>query len=172
MPDPKNLAKKELFGSTIEKTREYTEGVKKYSKNLQKNKKSVEDGNGINIQGNKATAKPYEKKFVPSKNRGNSSALIVGKDGKSFGDSESSLTPNERKNSEGGKAGREKALYRRYQSDSTSTMNARQKNADFYNLNSGANPEPNQAGKETLVRMGKAKLSGEAYQNAKKFAGK
>ena len=63
MPDPKNLAKKELFGSTIEKTREYTEGVKKYSKNLQKNKKSVEDGNGINIQGNKATAKPYEKKF-------------------------------------------------------------------------------------------------------------
>ena len=127
----------------IELTEKYTKGVKTL-------KKKREEGNtdtGLNIDKATgiATAKPYEKSFVPSTSK-SQQAHIVGVDKKTVASA----------STYGG--GAEK-LRREFTSDSASTMNRRNRSAELYNATSGGTKSENLSGNQiaSLVNIGKAK---------------
>lgn len=111
-----------LRQDNIEPTEKYIKGKKKYQENAAKG--NVDSGLNVNPATGFATAKPYEKKFI-EKPRG-AGAVIVGGDNKTV----ASAT--------GYGQGREtEALRKRFTSDSTATMNQRNRSAEFFNANSG-----------------------------------
>lgn len=127
----------------IELTERYTKGVKTL-------KKKREEGNtdtGLNIDKATgfATAKPYEKSFVPATSK-SQQAHIVGGDKKTTASA----------STYGG--GTEK-LRREFTSDSASTMNRRNRSAELYNATSGGTKPSNLSSGQisSLVKLNKAK---------------
>ncbi len=128
----------------IELTERYTKGVKTL-------KKKREEGNtdtGLNIDKTTgfATAKPYEKSFVT--NKATKGASIMGGDNKTMATASSYGQGREVEN-----------LRKKFVSDSTSTMNRRNRSAELYNATSGGTkPENLSSGQvSSLVKLNKAK---------------
>lgn len=117
-------------------------------------KKAIQDKNeaqgkvtpGIKVSNGEGTAKPYEKKFIPaSKDRSNAS--IVDGGGKTIKTS----IPGSKKSQDD--------LRTTFKSDSTSTMQSRNKNANFRNLTAGSKKKLTDEDKRTLVLTGRARTS-------------
>lgn len=127
----------------VEPTEKYIKGKKKYKENAEKG--SVNSGLNVDAATGVATAKPYEKKFVA--NRTTNGASIIG------GDNKTTATATSY-----GQGREVEALRKKFVSDSTSTMNRRNSNAEFYNANSGGTKfeNLNNKQKEDLKRIGKA----------------
>jgi hypothetical protein len=128
----------------VELTKKYDTGKKKLAENRAKG--ATPSGLNVNKTTGVATAKPYEKKFVENKKTGGAS--IIG------GDNKTTATA-----SAYGQGSKVKSLRKQFVSDSTSTMNARNRNAEFYNATSGGTkPDSlNTRQKSSLVKIGKAK---------------
>jgi hypothetical protein len=127
----------------IEKTANYDKGVKTYAAN----KAKMKDDKGINVNQTTgmASARPYEKKFVPS-SKSNQRASIIGGDNKTVGQSK------------GYDKYSEKNLRKKFVADSTDTMNRRNANANFYNVQAGKKKVLTEADKKSLVGLNKAKV--------------
>tara|TARA_R110000868_G_scaffold22359_1_gene91764 strand:- start:754 stop:1230 length:477 start_codon:yes stop_codon:yes gene_type:complete len=127
----------------IELTGKYTKGVKTLKKKREEGK--TDTGLNIDTQSGFATAKPYEKSFVPATSK-SQRAHIVGGDKKTVASA----------STYGG--GAEK-LRREFTSDSASTMNRRNRSAELYNATSGGTKPDNLSGRQiaSLVNIGKAK---------------
>jgi hypothetical protein len=111
-----------------------------------KNEKSGVTPSGLNISNGKATAKPYEKRFIAAdKNR--SDALIVDSGNKTV-----------KKSVTGSQSSREN-LRKEFVRDSTDTMQRRNNNANYYNVTSGSKKDLTDKDKKDLLKLGKAKLS-------------
>lgn len=117
-------------------------------------KKAIQDKNeaegkntpGIKVTKGVATAESYPKKFIPaSKNRSNAS--IVDGSGKTIKTS----IPGSQKSRDD--------LYASFKSDSTSTMQSRNKNANYRNITTGNKKILTDEDKKTLVKTGRAKIS-------------
>ena len=128
--------------SEVEYTKRYSSSKKKY----EENEKKGLIPKGINVSKGSATAKPYEKKFIKSDNA-RTSAMIVDSSGSKV------KTATTNKGSDYGN----KMLYREYQRDSTDTMNRRNKNANFYNVQTGTKKNLTNSDKKILVDLKKAK---------------
>ena len=128
--------------SEVEYTKKYSSSKKKYEENEKKGLTPT----GINVSKGSATAKPYEKKFIKS-DSARTSAVIVDSSGKKV------KTATTNKGSDYGN----KMLYREYKRDSTDTMNRRNKNANFYNVQTGTKKNLTSSDKKTLVNLKKAK---------------
>jgi hypothetical protein len=128
----------------IELTKKYDTGKKKLAENRAKG--ATPSGLNINKSTGEAVAKPYEKKFVENKKTGGAS--IIGGDNKT--------TATASSYGQGSEVGK---LRKKFVSDSTSTMNARNRAAEFYNATSGGtSPDKlNTRQKGSLVKIGKAK---------------
>jgi hypothetical protein len=111
-----------LRQDNVEPTEKYIKGKKKYQENAAKG--NVDSGLNVNPATGFATAKPYEKKFVT--NTTTRGASIIG------GDNKTTATA-----SSYGQGKEVEALRKRFTSDSTATMNQRNRNAEFFNANSG-----------------------------------
>jgi hypothetical protein len=136
------MANKTKKDSTdIKYTKKHQDYVKKLD-SLEKTKgqKPVEKS-GVSLKNGVATAKPYEKKFVDRKH---SAAMVVDASGKVV------------KQAASGKPSANKELYGQYKKDSASTMESRNKAANFYNVTRGTKKELTAKDKETLLRLGKA----------------
>jgi hypothetical protein len=96
-----------------------------------------------------ATAKPYEKKFVPATAKRTRSMIIDAK-GKVVKAAESSIGPKTAN----------KNLYREYQRDSTNTMDRRNRNANFRNINVGSKKELSDSDKKSLLGLKKINKNG------------
>jgi hypothetical protein len=137
----------------FELTENFSRGVKK--KAIARGKSSAEalknNSQGIVIDpaSGKATAKGYEKKFVPADNKGKNTASIVSGEGKTVKQA-SGYAGKSKENSE--------KLYKEYKSDSTSTMNTRNRNAEQYNITSGSKSpdKANARERRLLVKLGQA----------------
>lgn len=127
--------------SNVELTPKYTKGKRKYEEQRQKG--NVDSGLNVDVTTGTATARPYEKKFVANKTtRG---ASVIG------GDNKTTATAS--------RYGKEvENLRAGFVSDSTNTMNRRNRNAEFYNASSGGTNPNNLSGRQTrdLVSIGKA----------------
>lgn len=110
------------------------------------NEKAGKIPSGLNAKDGVATAKPYEKKFIPASDK-RSNASIVDGGGKIIKTSIS-----------GSKKSRED-LRTSFVKDSTDTMSRRNKNANYYNVTSGSKKVLTDAEKKALVSQGKAKNS-------------
>ena len=128
----------------IELTERYSKGKKKYEE--QRKKGNVDSGLNVDVTTGFATAKPYEKKFVP--NKVTKGASIIGGDNKATATASSYGQGREVEN-----------LRKKFVSDSTSTMNRRNRNAEFYNANSGGTSPDNLSGRQTrdLLSIGKVR---------------
>lgn len=127
----------------IELTEKYTKGKK--SLEIQRDRGNVDTGLNVDQTTGFATAKPYEKSFVPATSK-SQQAHIVGGDKKTVSSA----------SSYGGGADK---LRREFTSDSASTMNRRNMNAELYNATSGGT-SPDKLSKNqasSLVGLGKAK---------------
>lgn len=130
---------------------EYTKKFSSSKKTYEANEKKGLTPKGINVSKGSATAKPYEKKFLAGRaESGNkkiptdpkrTKAIIVDGKGKSI---KVANKGNEQ-------------LYREYKRDSTNTMNMRNKNANFYNVQTGTKKNLTSSDKKTLVNLKKAK---------------
>jgi len=127
----------------IELTKKYETGKKKLAENRMKG--SMDKGLDIDVRTGEAKAKAYEKTFVENKRTGGAS--IIGGDKKTM---ESATRYGAGKDVE--------KLRNKFVSDSTSTMNARNKNAELYNATSGGTSPNKLSGgqKKTLLTLGKA----------------
>jgi hypothetical protein len=156
----------------IELTTDYERGKKRLAEARKKGGKNYVSGlsaiEGITVDpaSGKATANAYEKTFRPGEgqkggeSRTNASIVSGGKTIKVSGP---------------GLARRTNAdLYKEYKSDSTSTMQSRNRNAKFYNITSGAkNPDlADKEEKEMLVGTFRAKKSPANQMKSKKAPAK
>lgn len=123
------INKKEIADKVLPKktevtyTKKFTESAKKIDANV---KSGALSKSGVVSSNNKATVKPYEKKFIPA-GKGNTYAKIVDGQGKLVKTADSKVganTSNER-------------LKKEFQRDSTNTMNRREANLNFVNVNTG-----------------------------------
>ena len=121
-------------------TKKYSESKKKIEKNTPTNVKVSASGT--------SSAKPYEKKFVPADAK-RTRASIVDSSGK---------TVKTATSKSGVKTGNER-LYREFKRDSTDTMNRRNKEANFRNVNTGAKKNLTASDLKTLKDLGKIKNS-------------
>jgi hypothetical protein len=134
----------------IELTKEYSTGVRKKAvargRSGSESLKNNSQGIVIDAASGMATAKPYEKKFV--KNEKTGGASIIGGDNKTVSTASSY-----------GKGREVEKLRQKYVSDSTSTMNNRNRNVEQYNITSGAKSTniANDKEKKLLVKLGQAK---------------
>jgi len=128
----------------IETTDKYEAGKKKLAANRLKG--ANPGGLNINTATGEASVKPYEKKFVENKKTGQ--AHIVGGNNKTVASAS--------------KYGNDKAvkdLRQKFVSDSTDTMNRRNRNAQLYNATSGGTTPSNLSAGQvaSLITLGKAK---------------
>ena len=100
---------------------------------------------GIDVKNGRATAKPYEKTFIPSSKEKGNASIVSGK--------------NTLASSAQGSKKSEEDLRSKYVKDSTDTMQRREKNANYFNITSGSKKNLTDAEKKALVGQGKAKLS-------------
>jgi hypothetical protein len=123
------INKKEIADKVLPKktevtyTKKFTESAKKIDANV---KSGALSKSGVVSSNNKATVKPYEKKFIPA-GKGNTYAKIVDGQGKLVKTADSKVganTSNER-------------LKKEFQRDSTNTMNRREANLNFVKVNTG-----------------------------------
>jgi hypothetical protein len=122
-----------------------------YTKKFSERKKNIEKATvakGITVSNNTATAKPYEKKFVPADAK-RTKALIVDSSGK---------TVKTATSKSGVKTGNER-LYREFKRDSTDTMKRRERNANFRNVNTGSKKKLTASDLKSLKDLGKIKNS-------------
>ena len=137
----------------VELTEEYSKSVKKKaearSKAGQKNLNSNSQGISIDAASGVARAKPYEKKFVAADKNKSASAIVSG-EGKTIKQA-SGYAGKQKQNNEN--------LRKEFVKDSLSTMNSRNRNAEQYNITSGAKSPDRATGREiqTLVRLCQAK---------------
>lgn len=117
------------------------------TKNVQDaNEKKGNTPSGIDVKNGVATAKPYEKKFVPASDKRTNA----------------SITDSNNKTIASSKEGSKKSiseLRSSFVKDSTDTMNRRNSNANYYNLTSGSKKNLSDSDKKTLLTGGKIKLS-------------
>jgi hypothetical protein len=128
----------------IELTKKYSKGKKTLA--TQREKGNIDSGLNVDKASGFATAKPYEKSFVTNKITGGAS--VIGGDKKTIATATSY-----------GQGSEVKKLRKAFVSDSTSTMNRRNRNAELYNATSGGtSPDKLSAGQKTsLITIGKAK---------------
>jgi hypothetical protein len=132
------------FKQDIELTKKYTKGKKTLA--TQREKGNVDSGMVVDKASGFATAKPYEKSYAT--NEKTKQAYIVG------GDKKTTATASSYGNDKA-----IKDLRKRFVSDSTSTMRARNRSAELYNATSGGT-SPDKLStrqKASLVSIGKAK---------------
>ena len=144
MPKTGNGLPSPLRQESIELTKKYTTGRKKYEE--QRNKGNVDSYLNVDATTGVAKAKPYEKKFVT--NPTTKGASIIGGNNKTVATA----------TSYGG--GKEvKTLRAKFVKDSTNTMSDRNRKAEFYNANSGGTNPNNLNERQTraLVGIGKVK---------------
>jgi hypothetical protein len=127
----------------IEKTANYDKGVKRYAAN--KTKMKGDTGIDVNQTTGVASAKPYEKKYVPS-SKSNPRASIISGANKTVGQSK------------GYDKYSEKNLRKKFVADSTDTMKRRNANANFYNVQAGKKKDLTEEDKKSLVGLNKAKV--------------
>ena len=127
----------------IELTEKYTKGKKTLK--TQREKGNVDSGLNVDKTTGMATAKPYEKSFVPATSKSQQAHIVSG-DKKTVASA----------STYGG--GSEK-LRREFTSDSASTMNRRNRSAELYNATSGGTSPDKLSNSQTasLVKIGKAK---------------
>ena len=140
---PRVVPKAAQDSTKIELTKRYTEGVDR----LKKNRPAHADRRDINVNQTTgvASARPYEKRYI--KGKPGSYDRIADGSNKVVGQAKSAKKNNPGSNED---------LYRQYKKDSTSTMNSRNRNADFYNLTSGNKKVMTEEDKKTLIKLGKA----------------
>jgi hypothetical protein len=120
---------------------EYT---KKYSDSKKKIEKTpAVSGIKVSTTGT-ATAKPYEKKFIPADSKRTRAIIVDGKGSKV-------------KESKGVTRRSNEELYREYKRDSTDTMNRRNRNANFRNISTGKKDNLSAADLKTLKNLDKIK---------------
>ena len=127
--------------ATPEYNKKFTESAKRIEANV---KKGALKESGVVSSGNKATVKPYEKKFIPA-GKGNTYAKIIDGDGKLVKSADSKVgakTSNER-------------LEREFKRDSTNTMKRREANVNFVQVNTGKKKDLNQADLKSLLDLSK-----------------
>ena len=146
MANPKHNRPDTPLANTPEAKYTYTDTWQR-TKNVQDaNEKKGKVVSGIDVKDGKATAKPYEKKFVDA-SKGRTNAVITDSNNKTIASS---------------KEGSKKSvaeLRRSYVKDSTDTMNRRTDNANYYNLTSGSKKELTSKDKKDLLRGGKIKTA-------------
>jgi hypothetical protein len=91
-----------------------------------------------------ATAKPYEKKFIPADSKRTRAMIVDGKGSKV-------------KEAKGVTRKSNEELYREYKRDSTYTMDRRNRNANFRNINTGKKENLSAADLKTLKNLDKIK---------------
>ena len=111
-----------------------------------KNEKTGKTLSGLNVKDGAATAKPYEKKFIPASDK-RSDASIVDGGGKTI---KTSATGSQKSRED---------LRTSFVKDSTDTMSRRNKNANYYNVTSGSKKNLSDADKKSLIQLRKGKLS-------------
>ena len=128
----------------IELTEKYTKGVKTLKKKREEGK--TDTGLNINKTTGFATAKPYEKSFVT--NKATKGASIMSSDNKTMATASSYGQGREVEN-----------LRKKFVSDSTATMNRRNRSAELYNATSGGVKPEDLSSRQvsTLVKLNKAK---------------
>jgi len=117
-------------------TKKYSESKKKIEKNTPTNVKVSASGT--------ATAKPYEKKFIPADTKRTRAMIVDGKGSKV-------------KEAKGVTRKSNEQLYREYKRDSTYTMDRRNRNANFRNINTGKKENLSAADLKTLKNLDKIK---------------
>ena len=125
--------------ATFEYTKKYSERKKVIEKN------PAQSGVKVSSSGT-ATAKPYEKKFIPADSKRIRAIVVDGK-GKVVKQADSAV----------GKRSSNEKLYREYKKDSTDTMDRRNRNANFRNINTGAKKDLSASDKKILANLGKIK---------------
>jgi len=101
---------------------------------------------GLDVRNGRATAKPYEKKFIPANDKRSNSVIV---------DSKNKII----KTSTTGSQGSRENLRREFVKDSTDTMQRRNKNANYYNVTSGSKKELSDSDKKGLVSQKKGRLA-------------
>jgi hypothetical protein len=142
-------AKKRETAKDIEYTKRFSES----KKTIEANEKKGLTPKGVNVSKGSATAKPYEKKFLGG--RAESSNKKIPTDQKR---TKAIIVDGKGKSVKVANKGNEQ-LYREYKRDSTNTMNMRNKNANFYNVQTGAKKNMTNSDKKILVDLKKAKFS-------------
>lgn len=121
-----------------------------YTKRFTDSKKRIEKSSapsGVKVSASgTSSAKPYEKKFVPADKKRTNAMIVDGK-GKVVKTADSKV---------GSRAANEK-LYREYKRDSTDTMNRRNRNANFRDVNTGKKENLTASDLKTLKDLGKIK---------------
>jgi hypothetical protein len=138
MPSKVKPSKKESSTSDVSYTKKFTETKKKVEK--------AAPVKGVTVSKGNASAKPYEKKFIPADGKRTAAVIVDGK-GNTVKKATSRVgqkTANER-------------LYREFKRDSTNTMNSRNANANFRNISVGAKKNLTAKDKDTLSSLGKIK---------------
>ena len=120
---------------------EYTKKYSERKKIIEKN--PAQSGVKVSSSGT-ATAKPYEKKFIPADNKRTRAMVVDSKGGKV-------------KESKGVTRKANEQLYREYKKDSTDTMDRRNRNANFRNVNTGVKKELSSSDRKMLANLGKIK---------------
>jgi hypothetical protein len=118
-----------------------------YTKKYSDRKKAIEKApvtKGVTVSDGTATAKPYEKKFIPATGK-RTRALIVDSKGSKVKEAKG---VTRRSNTQ---------LYREYQRDSTDTMDRRNRIANLRNISVGSKRELNASDRKTLSTLGKIK---------------
>jgi hypothetical protein len=118
-----------------------------YTKKYSDRKKTIEKApatKGVTVSAGTATAKPYEKKFIPADSKRQRAIIIDGKG-------------NKVKESKGVTRKSNDQLYREYKRDSIYTMDRRNRNANFRNINTGKKESLSAADLKTLKNLSKIK---------------
>ena len=118
-----------------------------YTKKYSDRKKTIEKApatKGVTVSSGTATAKPYEKKFIPADSKRQRAIIIDGKG-------------NKVKESKGVTRKSNDQLYREYKRDSIYTMDRRNRNANFRNINTGKKESLSAADLKTLKNLSKIK---------------
>ena len=146
MPNTKKTNRDIPLAPTPEAKYTYTNTWQR-TKNVQDaNEKKGNVVSGIDVKDGKATAKPYEKKFIgASKNRTN--AVIT--------DSNNKIVASSKEGSKKSIA----ELRRSFVNDSTDTMNRRNNTANYYNLISGSKKQLTSKDRKDLLKGGKIKIA-------------
>lgn len=145
MPDiaPKYNRPDTPLAATPEANFSLTSRFSATKKNQDTNESKGISPEGLNVSNGRATAKPYEKTFVPSSKEKGNASIVSGK--KTIASSAQ------------GSQKSEQDLKSKFVKDSTDTMQRREKNANYYNITSGSKKNLTEAEKKALVGQGKAR---------------
>ncbi len=105
------------------------------AKNRAANANTDPQGIKVDPKSGTATAKPYEKKFLGGEAESSNKKVPTGKRTNAMIVDGSGKAVKEAKKGQGKRSNEE--LYREYKADSTNTMNSRNRNARFYNVQAG-----------------------------------